>query len=79
MMGYQIAQLAAMNGHEVSMTDVDIAVVQKALDTIKKNLQKFYVEKDKISWVYEREVNKAIQGLKGMVRPVGSWGGVKEY
>jgi len=43
------AQLAAMNGHEVSMTDVDGAVVQKGLDTIKKNLQKFYVEKGKMS------------------------------
>ena len=49
MMGHQIAQLAAMNGHEVSMTDVDSAVVQKGMDTVKKNLQKFYVEKGKMS------------------------------
>ena len=31
------------------MTDVDSAVVPKGLDTIKKNLQKFYVDKDKLS------------------------------
>ena len=49
MMGHQIAQLAAMNGHEVSMTDVDSTVVQKGMDTVKKNLQKFYVEKGKMS------------------------------
>ena len=48
MMGHQTAQLAAMSGHEVSIVDINDAVIQHGLDTIKGNLQKYYVDKGKI-------------------------------
>jgi len=79
-MGHQIAQLAAMNGHEVSMTDVDSAVVQKGLDAIKKNLQKFYVEKDKMSQAdadavlgrlsAAKDIKTGLQGAQMMIENV---------
>ena len=66
MMGHQVGQLAAMNGYEVSMTDVDFGVVQKGLDTIKKNLQKFYVDKDKMSQADADAVLGRISGAKDL-------------
>jgi len=66
MMGHQIAQLAAMNGHEISMTDVDYSVVEKGLDNIKKNLQKFYVDKDKMSQADADAVMGRISGAKDL-------------
>lgn len=49
MMGHQIAQLAAMNGHTVTMVDIEDKFVRKAMDTIKGNLQKFYVAKGRMT------------------------------
>lgn len=66
MMGHQVAQLAAMNGHEVSLTDVDDAVVQKGLDTIKGNLQRFYVDKGKMSQADADAVLGRIKGVKDL-------------
>ena len=66
MMGHQVAQLAAMNGHEVSLTDVDDAVVQKGLDTIKGNLQGFYVDKGKMSQADADAVLGRIKGVKDL-------------
>lgn len=48
-MGNQIAQLAAMSGYEVSMFDIEDKFVQGGLNTIKKNLQRFFVEKEKMT------------------------------
>ena len=73
MMGHQIAQLAAMNGHMVSMVDVDIKIVQKAMDTIKGNLSKFYVAKGKMTQAQADEVAGRITGttnLKEAVRGI---------
>jgi len=66
MMGHQIAQLAAMNGHEVSMTDVSDEIVQKGLDTIKGNLQRFYVDKGKMSQADADAVFGRIKGAKDL-------------
>jgi len=66
MMGHQVAQLAAMNGHEISMTDVDYSLVEKGLGTIKKNLQKFYVDKDKMSQADADAVMGRISGAKDL-------------
>jgi len=73
MMGHQIAQLAAMNGHMVSMVDVDIKIVQKAMDTIKGNLSKFYFSKGKMTQAQADEVAGRITGttnLKEAVRGI---------
>ncbi len=73
MMGHQIAQLAAMNGHMVSMVDVDIKIVQKGMDTIKGNLSKFYVAKGKMTQAQADEVAGRITGttnLKEAVRGI---------
>jgi len=66
MMGHQIAQLAAMNGHEVSMTDVSDEIIQKGLDTIKGNLQRFYVDKGKMSQADADAVFGRIKGAKDL-------------
>ena len=42
-MGSQIAQLAALNGYEVSMVDIEDKFVQGGLNSIRKTLQKFLV------------------------------------
>jgi len=49
MMGYQLSQLAAMNGYEVSMVDIESRILQRALDRISENLKKFYVDKGKMT------------------------------
>ena len=62
MMGHQTAQLAAMSGHEVSIVDINDAVIQHGLDTIKGNLQKYYVDKGKIP---QAEADAIFGRLKG--------------
>jgi len=66
MMGHQVAQLVAMNGHEVSMTDVSDAIVQKGLDTIKGNLQRFYVDKGKMTQADADAVFGRVKGAKDL-------------
>ncbi|MBA7647910.1 3-hydroxybutyryl-CoA dehydrogenase [subsurface metagenome] len=48
-MGSQIAQLVAMSGYEVSMFDIEDKFVQGGLNAIKKTLQRFFVEKEKMT------------------------------
>ena len=66
MMGHQVAQLAAMNGHEVSMTDVSDTIVQKGLDTIRGNLQRFYVDKGKMTQADADAVFGRVKGAKDL-------------
>jgi len=48
MMGYQIAQLLAINGYSITLVDMEDTIVKRALDTIKGNLKKFFVDKGKM-------------------------------
>lgn len=48
-MGSGIAQLCATNGYNVSLVDVSDEILQKAKDGIQKNLERFYVAKNKIT------------------------------
>jgi len=61
-MGNQIAQLAAMNGYEVSMVDIEDRFVQGGLNAIKKNLQRFFVEKEKMT---QEEADALLGKIKG--------------
>lgn len=48
-MGHGIAQASAFSGLNVSLFDIDQDMLDKAFQTITKNIQKFFVDKDKIS------------------------------
>jgi 3-hydroxybutyryl-CoA dehydrogenase len=48
-MGAGIAQLVASNGYEVNLVDIDQKIVDRAIDSIKKNLERHYVAKGKIN------------------------------
>lgn len=61
-MGNQIAQLAATSGYEVSMFDIEDRFVQGGLNAIKNNLQRFFVEKQKLT---QEEANKLLGKIKG--------------
>ena len=61
-MGNQIAQLAAMSGYEVSMFDIEDKFVQGGLNAIKKNLQRFFVEKDKMT---QEQADALLGKIKG--------------
>ena len=47
--GYQIAQLAAQHGHEVSLRDMDDGILDDAAQKIKVGLKKFFVDKGKMN------------------------------
>ena len=59
-MGSGIAQQSAVSGHNVILTDVDKALVQKGVDAIKKSLAKF-VEKGKMT---QAEMDAAVKRIK---------------
>lgn len=61
-MGNQIAQLAATNGYEVSMRDIEDRFVQGGLNAINQNLKKFFVEKGKMT---QEEANVISGRIKG--------------
>lgn len=61
-MGSQIAQLAATSGYYVSMYDIEDKFVQGGLDAIKKTLQRYFVEKGKLS---QEEANALLGKIKG--------------
>ena len=61
-MGSQIAQLAATSGYYVSMYDIEDKFVQGGLDAIKKTLQRYFVEKGKLS---QEEANALLGKVKG--------------
>jgi len=48
-MGSGIAQLAASHGYEVNLVDIDEDILNKAKSSIEKNLERFFVAKNKIS------------------------------
>ena len=60
--GYQIAQLCAQAGNEVILRDIDDDLVQKGLKKIKDGIQRFYVDKGKIS---QEEGGRIIGRLRG--------------
>ncbi|MFC1971973.1 3-hydroxyacyl-CoA dehydrogenase family protein [Chloroflexota bacterium] len=62
MMGYQIAQLVAINGYDVTLVDMEDTIVKHALDTINGNLKKFFVDKGKIS---PDEMDAVMERIKG--------------
>ena len=47
-MGAGIAQVAAFHGYEVNLVDINKEITDRAIILIKKNLEKFFVAKDKI-------------------------------
>ena len=61
-MGSQIAQLVATSGYYVSMYDIEDKFVQGGLDAIKKTLQRYFVEKGKLS---QEEANALLGKVKG--------------
>jgi 3-hydroxybutyryl-CoA dehydrogenase len=61
-MGSQIAQLAATSGYYVSIYDIEDKFVQGGLDAIKKTLQRYFVEKGKLS---QEEANALLGKIKG--------------
>jgi 3-hydroxybutyryl-CoA dehydrogenase len=48
-MGSGIAQLCATHGYNVNLVDVDIEILQNSKNSIEKNLERFFVLKNKIS------------------------------
>ncbi len=61
-MGNGITQLLALNGYDVTMRDIEDRFVQNGLNTIKGNLQRFFVDKGKMS---QDEADKAFGRIKG--------------
>ena len=61
-MGSQIAQLAATSGYDVSMFDIEDKFVQGGLNAIKKTLQRYFVEKQKLT---QEEADKLLGKIKG--------------
>jgi len=62
MMGYQIAQLLATKGYQVSIIDMNDDIVRNALSTISANLQKYFVDKGKMSADEMKAVTGRIKG-----------------
>jgi 3-hydroxybutyryl-CoA dehydrogenase len=61
-MGSGITQLLALNGYEVSMRDIEDRFVQNGLNAIKGNLQKFLVDKGKMT---QGEADAVLARIKG--------------
>jgi 3-hydroxybutyryl-CoA dehydrogenase len=61
-MGAQIAQLAATSGFEVSMVDIEDRFVKGGLDSIRKTIQRFFVEKGKMT---QDEANALLGKITG--------------
>jgi 3-hydroxybutyryl-CoA dehydrogenase len=61
-MGSQLAQLLAINGYEVSMTDIEDRFVQNGMNAIKGNLKKYFVDKGKMT---QEEADKVIGRIEG--------------
>lgn len=47
--GYQLAQIAAQTGHNVSLRDIDDKIVQGGAQKIKQDLKNFFVDKGKMT------------------------------
>ena len=61
-MGNGITQLLALNGYEVSMRDIEDRFVQGGINAIKGNLQKFLVDKGKMT---QDEADTVLARIKG--------------
>jgi 3-hydroxybutyryl-CoA dehydrogenase len=61
-MGSQLVQLLAVNGYEVSMRDIEDRFVQNGMSAIKGNLQKYFVDKGKMT---QEEADKAVGRIEG--------------
>lgn len=58
--GYQIAQLAAQHGYEVALRDIDPKIVQDGAQKIRDGLQRFFVDKGKMT---QKEADEAFARL----------------
>jgi len=65
-MGSQLTQLLAINGYEVSMTDVEERFVQNGMSAIKGNLKKYFVDKGKMT---QEEADKVVGRIEGTTDP----------
>ena len=63
-MGNGITQLLALNGYEVSMRDIEDKFVQGGLNAIKGNLQRFFIDKGKMT---RDEADKVLARIKGTI------------
>jgi 3-hydroxybutyryl-CoA dehydrogenase len=59
-MGCGIAQVVATSGYEVNLVDVDKYILNEAVEAIKKNLDRHYVHKNKMT---EEEAIKTIERI----------------
>ncbi|HUX99178.1 MAG TPA: 3-hydroxyacyl-CoA dehydrogenase family protein [Candidatus Deferrimicrobium sp.] len=59
-MGSGIAQVVALSGYEVNLVDVDKYILNEAVEAIKKNLDRYYVHKNKMT---EEEAIKTIERI----------------
>ncbi len=69
-MGHGITQLMAQNGYEVSLRDIEDRFVQGGLNSIKKNLQKFSVEKGKMTQSQADAILARINGTTDLKKAV---------
>jgi 3-hydroxybutyryl-CoA dehydrogenase len=69
-MGSQLTQLLAINGYEVSMTDVEERFVQNGMSAIKGNLKKYFVDKGKMTQEEADKVVGRIEGIADLKRAV---------
>ncbi|MHA1145316.1 MAG: 3-hydroxyacyl-CoA dehydrogenase family protein [Candidatus Helarchaeota archaeon] len=60
-MGAGIAQLCASSGYNVNLVDVNDEILSKAIAAIKKNLERFFVARNKMT---EEEADKVINRIK---------------
>lgn len=61
-MGSQIAQVAATSGYEVAVLDIEDRFVQAGLGSIKKTIQKYFVDKGKMS---QEDADAILGRIKG--------------
>ncbi|MHA1695053.1 MAG: 3-hydroxyacyl-CoA dehydrogenase family protein [Candidatus Helarchaeota archaeon] len=59
-MGSGIAQIISMNGYQVNLVDLDEKLLERSVDSIRTNLKKYYVLKNKIS---EKEADEIIHRI----------------
>ena len=69
--GYQIAQLCAQYGFTVTLRDIDEDLVQSGLKKIKGGLQRFFVDKGKISQEEADAIYGRITGTTDLKAAVG--------
>ena len=68
--GYQIALQSAMSGWPTVLRDIDQVIVERGLKIIENTLNKFYVEKDKMTSSEAEEILQRIQGTIDLKKAV---------